>query len=248
MSPSPPDTHESRAVARQTRPAPRRSSEAVEALLDELGPWLSRGDVREEPLEPLATGIRALDEKLGGGVPRGQLSEISGPASSGRTSLALALLAGITAQGGVCGVVDLADALDPASAKAAGVLLDNVLWVRPCDLRQALRCSEHLLEASGFALVLLDLASCSGIAAGPSRAAWIRLSRSAASTGASLVTLSTQRLSGSQAALALELTPARVHFSNPPGLLEGLETRGALVRTRAPGPSEFSLRLHTRAA
>ncbi|MCH2171626.1 DNA recombination/repair protein RecA [Myxococcota bacterium] len=240
MVPCPPGTHESR--------APARSSEAVEALLRELGPQLSRGSVREEPLEPLTTGIRTLDGKLGGGMPRGRLSEISGPASSGRTSLALALLAGVTTRGGVCAVVDLADALDPASVEAAGVRLGNVLWVRPHDLRQALRCSEHLLEASGFDLVLLDLAPGSGIAAGPSRAAWIRLSRSAASTGTSLVVLSTQRLTGSQAALALELAPAKVNFSTPPGLLEGLETRGALVRTRTPGSSEFSLRLHTQAA
>src|SRR5271168_1904755 len=77
-----------------------------------------------------ATGIDAIDELLGGGLPIGAISEIVGPECSGRTTLALAFLAGITRQGKVCAWVDVSDSLHPESAAAAGVNLDRLLWVR----------------------------------------------------------------------------------------------------------------------
>jgi hypothetical protein len=76
------------------------------------------------------TGLAALDRRLGGGFPRGQLSELVGPRSSGRTSLLLAALAAATARGEVVAVIDTFDMLDPASAAAAGVDLSRMLWVR----------------------------------------------------------------------------------------------------------------------
>ncbi|MBW2693767.1 MAG: hypothetical protein JRE57_14230, partial [Deltaproteobacteria bacterium] len=103
--------------------------------------------------------------------------------SSGRTSLALALLARCTAAGEVTAMVDCADAFDPGSAHSAGVLLDRVLWVRTPHTPQALRCTERLLEAHGFALVLLDLAI-PDFRSAPATA--LRLARSAASTGTAL--------------------------------------------------------------
>ena len=78
----------------------------------------------------MATGIAALDELLGGGLPVGALSEIVGPECSGRTSLALAFLARMTRQGKVCAWVDVSDTLHPESAAAAGVDLVRLLWVR----------------------------------------------------------------------------------------------------------------------
>jgi hypothetical protein len=88
----------------------------------------SRLDVRPAP-EMVSSGIAALDA-LAGGLPRGCLTEICGPASSGRTTLLLAALAAATRRGEFCVVVDASNALDPRSAAAAGVDLDRLLWVR----------------------------------------------------------------------------------------------------------------------
>jgi hypothetical protein len=76
-----------------------------------------------------ASGIAAIDA-LTGGLPRGCLTEICGPASSGRTTVLLAALAAATRRGEYCVVVDASDALDPLSVAAAGVALDQLLWVR----------------------------------------------------------------------------------------------------------------------
>jgi len=88
----------------------------------------SRLDVHPAP-EMVSSGIAPLDG-LTGGWPRGCLSEICGPASSGRTGVLLAALAKSTQNGEVCALVDAGDALDPASAEAAGVDLGKLLWVR----------------------------------------------------------------------------------------------------------------------
>jgi len=88
----------------------------------------SRLGVRPQPRTILA-GIPAVDE-LTGGIPRGALTEIFGPASSGRTSLLLSLMAQMTAREEVCALVDASDAFDPGFAAAAGVDLERLLWVR----------------------------------------------------------------------------------------------------------------------
>src|SRR6202050_5504286 len=88
----------------------------------------SRLEVRASP-QMVSSGIRELDA-LTGGLPRGCLTEICGPASSGRTSLLVAALAAATQRGEFCAVVDASDALDPHSAEAAGIELERLLWVR----------------------------------------------------------------------------------------------------------------------
>lgn len=218
--------------------------EAVDALLRDLGPQLRLGGAPLETSPRFETGIEAIDALTGGGFSRGSLSEISGPSSSGRTSLALALLASTTRRGEVASVVDLADALDPGSAGAAGVDLEQVLWVRPPALREALRCTERLLEASGFALVLLDVTPPAKIPT----VAWQRLSRAAQSSNTALVVLSDQRVAGASAEIALEFEPARARFTGTPSLLEGLEIEVALVRSRSLRPGRVSVRLRTLAA
>jgi len=85
-------------------------------------------EVRPAP-EMVSSGIRELDA-LTGGFPRGCLTEICGPASSGRTSMLLSALAHTTHRGEVCALVDASDTLDPASAVAAGVEMGRLLWVR----------------------------------------------------------------------------------------------------------------------
>jgi hypothetical protein len=82
-------------------------------------------------VRPVAsTGIDALDEVLRGGLPVGALTELVGPECSGRTSVALKFVAGLTQAGRVCAWIDVSNALDPASAAAAGVDLERLLWVR----------------------------------------------------------------------------------------------------------------------
>ncbi len=88
----------------------------------------SRLEVRSAP-ELVSVGIPEVDA-LSGGLPRGCLTEICGPASSGRTSLMLAALAAATQRQEVCALVDPCDALDPQSAMDAGIDLKRLLWVR----------------------------------------------------------------------------------------------------------------------
>jgi len=238
----PSDTAPSTAAA-----APLTTAAAVEGLLRDLGSQLRRGGARAEPAARLATGISEIDRLLGGGFPRGRLSEIAGSASSGRTSLALALLAHSTGAGEVTAVVDCADAFDPGSAHSAGVLLDRVLWVRTPRTPQALRCAERLLEAHGFALVLLDLAI-ADFRSAPATA--LRLARRAESTGSALVALTRSRALGTAAEVAIELAPAQTRFAGTPALLEGLDVQVKLVRHRnTPGPRCATVHLRaTRAA
>ena len=89
-------------------------------------PVMERGD----PSAFVATDVAALDAALRGGLPRGQLSEITGPRTSGRTSLLFQLCAAATRRGDIAAWVDTFDRLDIASAAAAGVVLDRLLWVR----------------------------------------------------------------------------------------------------------------------
>jgi hypothetical protein len=219
----------------------------VAELLRELGPQLRRGGLPDEALGRCPTGIPELDRLLSGGFPRGRLSEISGPGSCGRTSLALALLSEATRAGEVVAVADGADAFDPASAEAAGVVLPRVLWMRAREPREALRGAERLLEARGFAVVLLDLGA-PGPRAAP--AIWLRLAQAAAAGGSALVVLSLARAAGAAAELALELAPRLACFTGSPALLEGFDTEIALVRRRA-GPGFMNsarLRLAARFA
>lgn len=215
-------------------------NERLDALLADLGPSLRRGDAEILSQDRVrdrvrACGLPAIDQLIGGGFPTDRLSEITGPASSGRTSVALSLLARTTRQQGeLAAVVDLADAFDPVSAEASGVDLDRVLWVRAGGLREALRSVERLLETEGIPVVLLD--SCSpGLEAKPPTSAWIRLSRLANATGTTLLMLSEQRLAGSQAELVLAMRPPRPRFTGTPPLLEEIGLHGVLVRRRG-GP------------
>jgi hypothetical protein len=218
-------------------------SRALDALLRDLGPRLRRGGGPAAAPRRLATGLVDLDRLLGGGFARGRLSEVAGPVSSGRTSLALALLARVTRKGEVAAAIDAADAFDPASARAAGARLDRVLWVRPPGTREALKSAERLLETGGFALLLLDLAR-PDAEAGPRVAgsAWPRLARAAAAAETAVVVLSAGRQTGTAADLAVEMGPARPGFTGTPPLLEGLEVEAVLVRRRG-GPAQQSVRV-----
>ena len=153
-----------------------------------LGEQLSSTLLLRERTAPTTApfGIAALDA-LTGGLPRGALTEIAGPASSGRTGVMLSALAGATRQQ-ICALVDASDSFHPASAAAAGVDLERLLWVRcragatsqarrkPAQggfsksglprsagfafggaLEQVLKVTDLLLQAGGFGMVVLDL-------------------------------------------------------------------------------------------
>lgn len=233
-----PGTAEAREHAADASAAPSSRQERLEALLRDLGSDLRPAlATTADPMTACSTGLPELDQLLGGGLPRGRLCEWVGPSSSGRTSLGLSLLATTTRQGHCAGWVDLPDAFDPPSASAAGATLERVLWARPPSLREALHCTERLLETEGFPLVVLDLA---GAAAPAGRThtdedpnAWRRLARLAAGTHSALVLLGSERHAGSAAHLALELRPARAAWSEGLVLLEHLELEVVLTRHRA---------------
>lgn len=242
MSPSPP------ASARPRHDGSDPARPDLVRLLRDLGPGVARGGAREAERErqpALATGLAAVDELLGGGFAPGRLSELSGPPSSGRTSLALALLARATAAGEVVAVVDGADAFHPPSAAAAGVRLERVLWARPPAASDAVRCCERLLRVRGFAAVLLDAAGRESEWESLPDAVWQRLARTAAAARTALIVLSGRRVTGSFADLALALHPIRARFRGTPSLLEGLESEVAIVRRRRgplSGPATLRLR------
>ena len=106
--------------------------------------------------ELVSSGIPEIDA-LTCGLPRGAMTEICGTASSGRTSLLLAALAERTANGEVCALVDARDSFDPLTARAAGIDLNKLLWVRCQNLDQALRATDLLIQAGGFGIVAVDM-------------------------------------------------------------------------------------------
>lgn len=234
-----------------------KTSSALETLLVDLGSQIHRGVSQEaaEPLRFCPTGLESLDACLDGGFPIGRLSEICGAPSSGRTSLALALLAETLNRGVLAAWVDLADAFDPISASLASSDLEHLLWVRARSGDEALRSCERLLQTEGFELIILDLAT---LPANPSQArsrskkgettirvaSWLRLARLAASARTALVAISNASVTGSRAELVLEMKPLAAHFVGPPSLLDVLETTAVLQRHRSrPTGQEIPLRV-----
>ena len=173
--------------------------------------------------EVASTGVIDADALLGGGLPVGAISELTGPDSSGRTTLALSFLAQRTEDNQVCAWVDVDDALDPESAGATGVALQRLLWVRCRNahrevqtrpwtrLDQALRATDLLLQVGGFAAIVLDLG---GITPQHGNriplATWFRFRQAADRTRCSLVILCKASYAQSSTAVVLECTPLSV--------------------------------------
>jgi len=163
--------------------------------------------VREKPaVETLSTGVGQVDA-LTGGLPRGAISELFGPASSGRTSLMLSMLAYATRHEEVCAVVDINDMFAPVVAAGAGIDFDRLLWIR-CggSLENAFKATDLLLHAGGFGLVILDMADVAGKDARriiPSW--WYRFRRTVENRPTSIVVMSEEACTRSCAALTLGL-------------------------------------------
>ena len=242
---------------------------AAVALLDRLGrPGDIRlGSARPETIAYLPTGLAVLDEVLGGGLPRGRITELAGARSTGRTGLACAIAAAATRAGETIAWVDPADALEPEAAAAAGIALARLLWVRPRSVSDACRAAEILLGAGGFGLVVLDLGlsrarSCTARGSEvqgrtaeaersphsaraphgpPESPSWPRLARAAERTRSTLLVVAPCREAGTFAALGLELGARRVRWSGGPGrlvLLEGIDARVTVARSRVGRPGQ----------
>jgi hypothetical protein len=141
----------------------------VETKLAQRVPAAFTLKIKQAP-ELFSTGLPEVDAMLGGGIPRNSITEVSGAASTGKTSFALSILASITQLGNACAWVDVNDALSPESAAAAGVELRRLLWLRMSAqqkqkhtdkpwsrLEQALRATDLLLQTGGFAAIVLDM-------------------------------------------------------------------------------------------
>jgi hypothetical protein len=198
--------------------------------------------------EVAPTGIRVVDDLLDGGLPLGAISEITGPESSGRTSLALSFLAGRTLEGQVCAWVDADDAFDPESAAACGVCLKQLLWVRCRSagepkkgkpgtrvwtrLDQALRAADLLLQAGGFAAIVLDLGNT--LPEHGNRiplASWFRFRQAADRIRCSLVVLGQAAFAQSSAAMVVECTLLKAN-TKAGTVLSGLGYEVRRVRQR----------------
>jgi hypothetical protein len=158
------------------------------------------------------TGADALDASLRGGFPRGQLSEIAGPASSGRTTLALQTMAAATGRGELAAFIDTFDRLDVASAAAAGIDLDRLLWIRGSSgppegaIERALKALNLVLQAGGFGCVMLDLADAPLIALRRLPfTTWLRIQRVVEGRDTACVLLTPQPLARSAGGLTLSL-------------------------------------------
>jgi hypothetical protein len=221
-----------------TSPIPLVARSKSATLLKEFSETLagvtpaSGMEVRPAP-ETASSGIAQIDA-LAGGLPRGCLTEVCGPESSGRTTVMLAAIAAVTRREEICALIDASDAFDPFSAAAAGVNLERLLWVRcgshaPSSalsrkrrqafsleererrrmedpVEQALRATDLLLQSRGFGMVAIDLA---GVPLKMARriplTTWFRFRRAVENTPTLLLVTGTQACAQSCASLSLEL-------------------------------------------
>jgi hypothetical protein len=186
--------------------------------------------VRPEP-ELLPSGIPEID------LPRGCLTEIVGPASSGRTSLMLSVLAQATAREEICAVVDAEDAFSPHAAADAGVDLSRLLWIRCAhNAEHALRAADLLIQGGGFGVVVMDLGDTpERTARRISLTSWFRLRRAVENTPTVLISLARQTNAKTCASLVVECGRTRANWSGAPGisrLLRSTEVRARSTKRR----------------
>lgn len=139
-------------------------SKALEAALSQIERSFGKGSVmrlgqKESAIETevISTGSLGLDIALGiGGLPKGRIIEVYGPESSGKTTLALHVVAQAQKNGGVCAFVDAEHALDPVYARKLGVDLDSLLISQPDTGEQALEIADTLVRSGGIDVLIID--------------------------------------------------------------------------------------------
>jgi hypothetical protein len=226
--------------------------QALRSLLDEQGFGKAFPASHPSAYPPAPTGVANLDALLGGGLPRGQISEVVGVTSSGCTRLVLSVLAEATRAGEVAAYIDATDCLDPRSAEQAGVVLDRLLWVRCRGAKSQNERYEPLLKqtrvdqtwqalnlvvaAGGFGVIVLDAGGL------PRRKLrqwqsyqWLRPRRAIEHSPTALLLMSEEHLAGSASTLVLELSREKTHWKGAPGvslLLDGISTSIRLAQQR----------------
>ena len=143
-------------------PTPERDK-ALEAALAQIdkqygkGSIMRMGEKGSMAIEAIPTGALPLDLALGvGGLPRGRVVEIYGPESSGKSTLAMHVVAEAQRNGGICAYVDAEHAMDPVYAKAIGVDIDQLLISQPDTGEQALEIADMLIRSGALDVVVID--------------------------------------------------------------------------------------------
>jgi hypothetical protein len=186
-------------------------------------------DLDRRVFESVPTGIAPLDALMGG-LPRGAITEICGPRSSGRTSAMVSILTEAAASGEVCALVDGNDAFDPKSASEAGLELQRLLWVRCRKLDQVLKSTDLLLHGGGFGRVVMDLTDLplSNVRSIP-LASWFRFQRTIEKTPTVLLVMSPESVVKSAAALVLRMEMRGAEWST---ILNGMNANIEVLRSR----------------
>lgn len=221
--------------------APQRARAELEELLKAsrldvtlttAAPW------RREAHAAAPVGLQALDEALAGGLPRGQLSELVGSRSSGRTTVLCAALAAAAARGEAVALIDTCDRFDPASAEAAGVDLTKLLWVRDTgDASRALKGMNLVLQAGGFGLVAFDLADVpSPMVRRFPHTTWLRLARAIEGSQTVALLVGAERVARSPGGVTIALEGAQASWP-------GRGDRGRWLRALTPRPRVIGGRL-----
>jgi hypothetical protein len=165
----------------------------------------------ETPPEPVPFGIPSLDA-LVAGLPRGRISCLAGPSSSGRTTLLNRALA--AQPEAYKAVIDTTDAFDPQSARQAGVSLDRLVWVKCAHrLDHALKSADLLLHAGGFGIIVLDLCDVPPAGIGRIPASyWYRFQRAVEKSPSVFLLTAQQPVAKTAASLILDLTRTGAGF------------------------------------
>jgi recombination protein RecA len=154
------EVQEGRAPNREEQQAKMRAVESTLGAIHKkygTGAIMRLGENHRSDVRVISTGSLSLDWALGvGGVPRGRIIEVFGPESSGKTTLALHIIANAQRAGGVAAFIDAEHALDPSYAKRLGVNLDHLLVSQPDSGEQALEIAEMLVTSSAVDVVVID--------------------------------------------------------------------------------------------
>jgi len=141
----------------------KQKNKALEAAISQIDENFGKGSVMKLGqkaalnIESISTGSLGLDLALGiGGLPKGRIVEIYGPESSGKTTLALQVVAEAQKVGGICGFVDAEHALDPVYAKKLGVKTEELLISQPDTGEQALEIADTLIKSGSISVLVID--------------------------------------------------------------------------------------------
>jgi recA bacterial DNA recombination protein len=204
----------------------------------------------------LSSGLAPLDALIDGGIPRGRISEITGRAGSGKTSIAASFASFATQRGEVAAWLDASGSFDPESMAAAGVDLRRMLWASmrtasssrilprsrfaagPLARHQSaiVKAAELVLEAGGFGLVVVDFGE---TVRSFTYASSLRIARAAERSGAAVIAIAPWRMCGTFAALSIAASRAETSFSRlapgSPVIFDGLAVDAMVARNKMGG-------------